>query len=158
MTIYQERPAFVVFGLDRFTTIPTTAIDVDQVPVELRQGSQPWLVQADLPEDPKVREDLMFAVLSGAPDVEYHPELYRPYAPDLLDLRKRSIDLPAFTARDADAKVAVDHFLAKKGGQLADYLYLPLKGKRKDIVMALSARDGRPVGYIAISPWREDYR
>ncbi|HRY14360.1 MAG: hypothetical protein KDJ31_06640 [Candidatus Competibacteraceae bacterium] len=156
--IYQERPAFVVFGVDRFTAIPTSAIDVDQVPAELRQGSQPWLAQADFPEDPKVREDLMFAVLSGAPDIEYHPELYRPYAPDLLDLRKRSIDLPTLTARDADAKIAIDHFLARKSGRLADYLYLPLKGKKKDIVMVLSAHDGKPAGYIAISPWREDYR
>jgi hypothetical protein len=156
--IYQQRPAFVVFTVDRFTTIPAATVDVNQAAPELRQGPQPWLVQADFPEDPKVREDLMFAVITqGAPDIEYHPELYRTYAPDLTELRKRNLDLAQIAASDAHAQSAINAFLAEHGGRLEDYLYLPLKGKNRDLVMALSAQDGQPVGWIMINPWPQDY-
>jgi hypothetical protein len=40
---------------------------------------------------------------------------------------------------------------------LEDYLYLPFKGKNRDLVMALSAQDGQPVGWIMINPWLQDY-
>jgi hypothetical protein len=32
-----------------------------------------------------------------------------------------------------------------------------LRGRNKDIVMALSATDGMPVGWININPWLQDY-
>ena len=85
-------------------------------------------------------------------------EFYEPYRPDLAHLRARNIDLSKIAALDTDAKQAIDGFITNKGGRLDDYLYLPLKGKNKDIVMALSPKDGLPVGFISISPWIEDYR
>jgi len=60
-------------------------------------------------------------------------------------------------ALNADAKQAMETFMAQYGGRLDDYFYLPLRGRNKDIVMALSAKDGRPVGWILISPWLQDY-
>jgi hypothetical protein len=33
------------------------------------------------------------------------------------------------------------------------YFYLSLRGRNQDIVMALSAKDGMPVGWISINPW-----
>jgi len=41
---------------------------------------------------------------------------------------------------------------------LEDYFYLPLRGKNQDIVLALSAQDGMPAGWIPISPWLGDYQ
>jgi hypothetical protein len=31
MIVYQQRPAFVVFGVDRFTTIPAAEVDFDRI-------------------------------------------------------------------------------------------------------------------------------
>jgi mRNA interferase MazF len=59
-------------------------------------------------------------------------------------------------ARNADAKQAMETFAEQHDGRLDDYFYLPLRGRNKDIVMALSAKDGKPVGWIAISPWLSD--
>lgn len=160
--IYQQRPAFVVFVIDRFTTIPASEIDRAQLkhpPFNHSTGVHPLLAQARFPEDPKARQELLFAVLSGREkDIEFHPELYEPYQPDIPQLRSRSVDIQQITARDPEAKRAVERFLTQQGGHLEDYLYLPLKGKNKDIVMALSATDGMPAGWISLSPWLEDYR
>jgi hypothetical protein len=160
--IYQQRPAFVVFGVDRFTTIPAAEVKFDKLKYpELQRiaGIGPLLAQARPPEDPKVRQELLFGVLlEGQKDLEFRAELYEPYRPDLANLRSRSLDLDKIAALDGDAKTAIEAFAARHGGQLKNYLYLPLKGKNKDIVMVLSAQDGMPAGSIPISPWLEEYQ
>lgn len=160
--IYQQRLAFVVFGVDRFTSIPAAEVDFDQLKYpELKRiaGIGPLLAQTRPPDDPKLRQELLFGVLlEGQKDLEFRAELYEPYRPDLAQLGSRSIDLAKIAARDAAAKAAIAAFAEQHGGRLEDYWYLPLKGKNQDIVMALSTRDGMPAGWIPISPWLEDYR
>ncbi|QQS55635.1 MAG: hypothetical protein IPM89_07605 [Candidatus Competibacteraceae bacterium] len=160
--IYQQRPAFVVFGVDRFTTVPAANVDFEQLRYpELKGivGIGPTLAEAKPPQDPKQRQALLFGVLQeGQKDLEFRTELYEPYRPDLQQLRSHSIDLTQIAALSADAKHAIDAFIASQGGRLEDYLYLPLKGRNQDIVMVLSPENGLPVGSIPISPWLEDYR
>ena len=160
--IYQQRPAFVVFGVDRFTSVSASEVEFDKLKYpELQRvaGIGPLLAQSRPPDDPKLRQELLLGVvLEGKKDLEFRAELYEPYRPDLAQLRARSIDLSKIAALDAGAKQAIDGFIASKGGRLGDNLYLPLKGKNKDIVMVLSPTDGMPVGFISISPWIEDYR
>ena len=160
--IYQQRPAFVVFGVDRFTTVPAAEVDFDQLQYpELKRvvGIGPILAEAKPPNDPKLRQDLLFAVvLEGQKDLEFRPELYHPYRPDLQHLRLRNIDLSKIATLSTDAKHTINTFLASQGGQMENYLYLPLKGKNTDIVMVLSPKNGLPVGSISINPWLEDYR
>jgi hypothetical protein len=55
-------------------------------------------------------------------------------------------------ALNADAKQAMETFMAQYDGRLDDYFHLPLRSRNKDIVKVLSAKDGRPVGWIAINP------
>ncbi|MDG4553624.1 MAG: TfpX/TfpZ family type IV pilin accessory protein [Candidatus Competibacter sp.] len=159
--IYQERPAFVVFGVDRFTTVPAADVDFEQLRYpELKRiaGIGPMLAEAKPPKDLQQRQELLFGVvLGGQKDLEFRAELYEPYRPDPQQLRARGIDLSKIAAASADAKQAIDAFVINQGGRLEDYLYLPLKGNNKDIVMALSPKDGMPVGSISISPWLEDY-
>lgn len=161
-TIYQQRPAFVVFGVDRFTSIPAAEVAFDKLKYpELQRiaGIGPLLAQTRPPDDPKLRQELLFGVLlEGQKDLEFRAELYEPYRPDLVQLRSRSIDIQRISTLEAEAKLAIERFIAQQDGNLEDYLYLPLKGKNKDIVMALSPKDGLPVGFISISPWIEDYQ
>ena len=161
MIIDQQRPAFVVFGVDRFTTIPAAEVDFDRIQYpELKRsaGIGPRLAQIRPPDDPQQRRELLFAVLlEGQKDLEYRAEFYEPYRPDLAHLRARSIDLAKIAARDATAQAAIDAFAEQHDGRLDDYFYLPLRGKNQDLVLALSATDGMPAGWIPISPWLEDY-
>jgi hypothetical protein len=152
----------VVFGVDRFTTIPAADVDFNQIKYpELKRsaGIGPQLAQARPPDNPKLRQELLFGVLlEGQKDLEFRAELYEPYRPDLAQLRSRSLDLAQIAARDATAKAAIENFAKQHDGQLADYFYLPLRGKNQDFVLALSAQDGMPAGWIPISPWLEDDR
>lgn len=160
--IYQQRPSFIVFGVDRFTIVSAANVDFDQLRYpELKRvaGIGPMLAEAKPPKDPKLRQELLFAVvLEGQKDLEFRAELYEPYRPDPQHLRSRTIDLSTIATLNADAKHAIEAFIVSRGGRLEDYLYLPLRGRSKDIVMVLSPKDGKPVGSIRTSPWLEDYR
>jgi hypothetical protein len=162
MLVYQQRPAFLVFGVDRFTTVPVADVEFDKLKYsELRRrgGIGPILAQIRPPEDPKARQELMFdVVLGGQKDLEFRAEFYEPYQPDLARLRVRSVALDPIAALDRDARAAIDAFIARQGGRLEDYLYLPLRGRDQDMMMVLSAADGMPAGFIPISPWLDDYR
>lgn len=160
--IYQQRPEFVVFGIDRFSTVTAAEVEFDQLKYpELQRtaGIGPLLVQARPPEDLKLHQELLFGVLfEGKKDMEFRAELYEPYQPNMQQLRSHSIDLTQIATLSADAKQAIAAFATQHDGRLDDYLYLPLKGKNKDIVMVLSPKDGLPVGSIPTNPWLEDYR
>jgi hypothetical protein len=147
--------------LTGFTYIPAAEVAFDQLrypELQRRFGIGPLLAQARLPDDPKLRRELLFGVLlEGQRDLEFRAELYEPYQPDLAQLRSRSIDLSKIAVRDATAKAAIAAFAEQHDGRLEDHFYLPLRGRNKDIVIALSAKDGKPVGWISISPWLQDY-
>ncbi len=83
--LYQQRPAFIVFAVDRFTVIPAAEVDFARLRYpELKRlvGVGPLFAQALPPEDREVRNALMFAVaLNGAKDLEYRSELSSPLPP-----------------------------------------------------------------------------
>ncbi len=158
--IYQQRPAFTVFAVDRFTAVAAADVDFDQLrdPALKRiMGIGPILAEALPPEDSNRRNELMFeVVMGGAKDLEYRAELYHPYRPDLAKLTKRSIDIQAIAANNAETKRALERFLERTGAQADAYLYLPLRGNNKDVVMVLSRQDGMPAGWLDIDPWSEE--
>lgn len=152
----------MVFGADRFTSILAAEVEFDQLKYpELQHvaGIGPLLAQARPPDDPKLRQELLFGILlEGQKDLEFRAEFYEPYQSDLTQLGARSIDLGKIAALNADVKQAIENFMAQHGGRLEDNFYLPLRGRNKNIVKVLSRQDGRPVGWISISPWLSDYQ
>ena len=154
--VYQQRPLFTVFAVDRFTVIPATDVDPELIqPPELKRafGISPTLALARLPETQDAREQFMFEVLGGAKDLEYRPEFYRPYLPDLADLKHRSLDIGRLAARDPETEQGLKDLLARRGGAADDYLYFPLVGNNKDIILVLSPADGLPLDWIDGDPW-----
>ncbi|WP_200375540.1 TfpX/TfpZ family type IV pilin accessory protein [Thiocystis violacea] len=155
--IYQQRPAFTVFAVDRFTAIPAADVEFDRIRYpELKRliGIGPLLAEALPPEDPEERRKVMFAVvMDGAKDLEYRAELYRPYRPDLEPLSRRGLDIARLAAQDDETERGLTRLLERLGGAAGDYLYLPLRGQHRDIILVLSRADGQPAGWIDSDPW-----
>lgn len=154
--LYQRRPVYTVFAVDRFTAIPAQDIDSSLVGPESLQrhfdaGPLPAYVQS--PADRKLAEKIMFEALQGGPDIDRHPELYQPYPPPLDQLTGRSFEPAALRSAGTASMQALDRFLREHGGDADDYLYFPLVGKISDVVLVLSAQTGMPAGYIDTDPW-----
>jgi hypothetical protein len=158
---YQQRPAFVVFGIDRFTIVRAADIEFSKLPVDLIPTpfiSKPRLVRTELPENAKQREELLFGVITGNKlDIEFHAEFYRPYPPPIEQLTAHSIDIEKITAHDNHAHQIVAAFLDQRDLKIDAVLYFPLRGKYGDHIFVLDKNTGQPIGAIAISPWASDY-
>lgn len=154
--VYQQRPLFTVFAVDRFTAIPAADVDPELIQYpELKRtfGIGPTVALARLPEEQEAREQFMFEVLGGAKDLEYRPDFYQPYLPDLADLEHRSLDISRLAARNPETQRGLADLLARRGGAANDYLYFPLVGNNKDIILVLSSADGQPLDWIDGDPW-----
>jgi hypothetical protein len=82
--IYQQRPIFVVFAVDRFTLVSSKDIDLKSIDKSLLNQISwrgPVLVYAHMPEDKAEQQKLVFGALDGKPDLEFTPKYYEPFMP-----------------------------------------------------------------------------
>lgn len=145
----QSRPAWLVASPQRFTVVHANELESDPTPNGdyARPG---WtgarLVAADLPTLPEQRNALTFAVLGGAPDIEYRPGLYRPYEEVAARMHETGQPLSRLIQAHPDAEESLRSWLAGHGEGLADTArYHPLFTRTGEIVMFLGP-DGALIG------------
>ena len=77
--IFQERPYFVVFVVDRFVIVPKQDINFAQIPNE-KLKRKPWrapiFVYANLPETDEGRSKIFEEVMDGKPDIDRRPKYW----------------------------------------------------------------------------------
>jgi hypothetical protein len=158
--VYQERPLFTLYAVDRFTVIVAGEVDPSELKyAELKRlaGIGPMLAYLGKPKDIEEANRVLFELMEGGKDRERRPEYYEPYdpyrQPARAELEQRNLDLAKIRGSGAQAAQAVDDFMQQQGGQPDDYFFFPLVGKEKDIVIVLSREHALPVGYIDTDPW-----
>ncbi len=153
--IYSERPAFLVFNVDRFSILSRDDIATDQIPQAALQDAPTHrglsVIFAERPTDPEERDRLLWEVLEGGPDLEYRPDYYRPYQAHVDAVLERRVAID-----DLPRTEPIEAFVARHNGTIADYAYIPVLGRNKDMLMAVAKADGQPVGLIDIDPWASD--
>jgi len=152
--IYQERPIFVVFAIDRFTLVSTQDIDIQQLAeVSLTEGSHrgPIPVFAKLPENIEENNNLILGVISGEKDLEFRAEYYELFIPHLKKALSRSLELE--NLYKGTNQNIINQFLEKHNRKEADLAFFPIIGKNKDMLLTVHRKTGRIVGAIDINPW-----
>ncbi|MDD5391382.1 MAG: TfpX/TfpZ family type IV pilin accessory protein [Thiothrix sp.] len=155
-TIYQGHPVYVAYTVDRFTLINVT--DVNSAKTKHKELNvsgwwKPKFVYVKPPTDPKITQAIVFEVLSGKPDIDARPEYYEPFEKFIQDVLKHGIAAEKLTSSDNNRQ-KLAQFLSEHGKTASDYAFLPLSGKEKDVIWALSRETGKPVGVIDINPWQ----
>jgi hypothetical protein len=155
-TIYQGHPVYVAYAVDRFSLVIANESQPEQAKYDEFKVSKLWkpkLVYAKLPDDPKKVSDLLSEMMKGKPDIDARPELYEPFDKFAQDALKHGI-APEKLTTSANNKEKLAQFLSEHGKTASDYAFLPLSGKEKDVIWALSRETGKPVGVIDINPWQ----
>ncbi len=155
--IYQERPYFVVFAIDRFVVVPKKDVDLTKIQNEALKH-KPWrgpiFVFASLPEDNKEREQLMMDVISGAPDIDRRPEFWAPYAEKIDQVMARAEALSDMRPSSDEAKRLIAGVRARH--ENADrLLYLPITSNVNVYSMILDPNTKTAVDIVAVDPWEE---
>ena len=156
--IYQERPYYLVFAVDRFELVPRKDLDLSTIKYDVLK-EKPWLgtvpVFARLPEDPEVlskfTQEVMF---EGKPDLERRTEFWHPYdqfaseapaqARDLHELLKDD-EITAGKAAPVITRLEADH--ARLG-------YLPLLGRTENFAIVLDIETGEQLEVLDVDPYQ----
>lgn len=153
-TLYYERPQFVVFAANAYEVVTQSQTDFDELPAELSlpppwQGPK-WVV-ARMPTDVAARQNLLSEALAGGRDLAHHPDLYRPYSElEISEVRSQRLDMARIIGDDAAKQRLADAFIARHGGELQEYLFVPILGKEGEALLGFDGASGDYVGALEI--------
>lgn len=153
--IYQERPYYLVFAVDRFEVLSRSEVDntlVDNSALGNKPFGSPLMAVALFPDDAKERQQLLFDVIQGKPDLERRPEHWHNYLEKKSVVIERAMPLQEFLNTNPAAQTLV----ASAGSDPANRDVLraiPVTGKKGAFTMLIDARSGKPSGMLNIDPW-----
>lgn len=158
-SVFRERPAFVVFNVDRFDLVAANDIE----PANLKRARDPryrtfpWtgpmLVGASVPTDRDERNKLVFSSAQGGADLPQLPEYYRPFADVAGDIRahlKSLTDLRRINPKGDPGQLRKLDVYEKNS---AEFGYVPLRGKAKDLSVIMDRNTAQIVDVLRLDPW-----
>ncbi|EIJ34292.1 TfpX/TfpZ family type IV pilin accessory protein [Thiothrix nivea] len=154
-SIFQGHPAYIVYAVDRFELVPAQDVAPEKAKYDEFKISKlgfPKLAYAKKPEDSETRNKLLFEVLSGQPDIERRPEYYEPFDKFAAEAMRKGLTQQQLGSTPENRQ-KLEAFLEKHGKTAADYAFLPLVGKEKDVLWVWDKASTQPVGTLDIDPW-----
>ena len=155
--IHEGRPSYLVYTVDRFEVVSAAEIDTSKIGYEeLRRPSKSGLALAvaRIPEDPKLRNKLIFdTVFQGLPDIDRQPEHYYPYEGISESMTEFARDIRKLVEAPENDPREIDKFLHKHGGKIGDYAFYPLVGRYGKMLLAVDRVTMMPVGGVDLNPW-----
>lgn len=156
-TMYQARPVYLAFEIDRLRAV--TAVDVvterlPMAPVGLQAlpMTGPSLVAVRPFASPAEGAEATMAALQGV-ELGFRPDFWMPYEKAKDAILKAAKPLAELTARKPNDRALLTNALTGKGTSPADALYLPLHGRDKFWTVLLSPVDAKPIGFAAVDPY-----
>lgn len=158
--MFEARPVYTAFALDRFDIVSANEIDpadLADAPPEYRDLplAGPRVVGIRYPDKQKETEawnKLLFTAAAGK-DAPQFPKYYVPYADIAADVLKKAKPLATLAKEKPESKSEVDAFVAKSGRAESDFVYVPLMGRGAAMTAVLDARDAKIAGYLPVDPY-----
>jgi len=157
-TVYQARPVYAVFNVDRLDVVTAAEIDPGELSKVQRQEfkSLPWsgpeIIAAKLPENPKERQRILLSSVAGGADVYQLPQYYVPYADMAAEVKSKAKPLAVLKAKES-AREIVNAYVADSGRSESQLGILPLRGKQRDMVAVLDLKTGEVLRFLPIDPF-----
>lgn len=155
--IYQERPQFMVFAVDRFVVLPEVDLVRDQdSDIDACAGFavNPCVAVAVVPVDLKAREALMFRTFEEEIDIEQLPEYWVSLAQGLPLVLKQSQPLERIASAGEVLAREVSRLSHKHQRDAQSMRYLPVFNKRlESMVLVIDATNAEVLDVIDVDPW-----
>lgn len=158
-TVYQGRPAFVVFAKDRFEIVsPSDLTPGDRAaaasnPQARLDPLRPRWVAARQPESVSEQAKIIEEALSTGRDIQHHPRLYVDYAADRATALERALPISRLRSLNPGRDAKIDALVAASGRADEALRYLPLRGPAGDGAVLIDAKDATVVSVAALVPW-----
>lgn len=155
-TVYQARPVYLAFEVDRFRVVH--AVDVD--PGLLEKSAPefhalpslgPQLVAVRPFQSAAEKMEVTVAALQGV-DIGTRADLWVSYESQQQAIQSASSPIESLLVKHPSARPAVEKALASAGLPIAEARYLPVAGRQLFWTAVLSPKDARPLLYLPIDP------
>ena len=155
-SIFQGRPAFVVFSADRFEVVRFVDINEESRETARAEGNisanpswlSPQWIAAIPSKNIERRNEILFSSLQGGADLAQLPELYVPLAEVKNKMLSKAKTLHELKTRDNTSDI---------NAKLQDYTdtvkWLPLQTKTKDIIVLIDAQSAEIIKIVDINPY-----
>ncbi|MGH8659925.1 MAG: TfpX/TfpZ family type IV pilin accessory protein [Gammaproteobacteria bacterium] len=157
--VYEARPVYVVFNVDRFDVVAANELE----PAERKKVSRPEyrslplngprIVAAVLPADPKERERILFSAVGAGYDLPNFPQYYVPYKEQTAQAIARSRPLDALEQKRAEAEPQLAALKKEFAEHANDLGFLPVRARKKDLTAIIDRKTGEVVKILSIDPW-----
>lgn len=151
-TMYEARPVYLAFEVDRFRAIQ--AVDVPDsllpmAPVEFRSLPKfgPKLIAVRPFKDEKERMDATLAALQGVP-LGARPDLWTPYEDAVRMVLKAAKPVEELVERAPRDKASILDTIAAAHLEVSEVSYLPLVGRKDFWTVLILSKTGRILAYI----------
>ena len=157
--LYQERPYYLVFAVDRLEILAYKDVDSSMIEYEeLRRKPfiGPILAVASLPEGQDEFQRLLEeTAFEGKPDIERRPEFWSPYANRSDDVIARARSLAELLERYPETRTEISKLTESLDAEIDDLAYIPLVGRETSFAFVIDAETATPIDIIDVDPWSD---
>jgi hypothetical protein len=157
-TVYQARPVFIVFTIDRFEVVAANEIDPEEQQKVTREEFRslpldgPRIVAADRPTDPKERDRILSATFAGF-DLQHFPQYYVPYHERTSAVLSRAKPLADLRKVRSEAGMSFVELESEYGARTKDFVFVPMQTRQKELTAVIEPSNGDLIEVLPIDPW-----
>lgn len=153
-TVYQGKPAWLVFNADRFDVVRIIEIDQrkkNQVKDEYRTLNlmSPKWVAAVAPQNIEENNDILFEAVFAGIDIAQRPELYQSLNDVKDTIQKKALILDSLN--NYNNRENIKKILSKYPNADA---WLPLKANAVDMVVLVNKESASIIKIVDLRPWK----
>jgi hypothetical protein len=156
-SLYQARPYWMVYSVDRFEVLSIRDIDRSWItdPRYLKKPmAGPLVVMAHMPADPAAYQNLLREVMfEGKPDLQFRSEYWSLYTERKEDDLQKSRPLAILLDARPDAAGIIDKVVRTYGGDIAGLKFVPVLQNDGEFTAILDAKSGKLIDTLMIDPW-----
>jgi hypothetical protein len=155
-TMFQARPAYVVFVKDHFELVSANELHESNLAQVTRPEFKsvplggPKVVAGIMPTDPKQADSVALAEQLGL-GLQNFPQHFAPYSERSKDALAKAKPLTALVKRNDRAKNAVESFIARSGKNEGELAFVPLRSRTQHMTVLLDVKTGEIVEVLAVS-------
>ncbi|MEO0615204.1 MAG: hypothetical protein AAFY69_03625 [Pseudomonadota bacterium] len=159
LVIYEQRPLFVVFSVDRFAVLPETDLvhDGSTIAACTDATRPPCLAVAVPPDDIELRNALLVRSLEEGIELEQQPAFWQPLSAQRAVVLDKAQRLAALADQSEAAARGVSRVLTDTGRDAEALRWVPVINKRlQAFALIIDAESAVPIDVVAVDPWGGD--
>lgn len=157
LSLYQARPYWMVYTVDRFEVLSKRDIDLNWVTDRKfmeRPLTGPLKVVANMPADPAMYQNLLHEIMfEGKPDIQFRPELWSLYTERKKVTLQKSRPLAILRDARPDDIGKIDKVIKNHGGDIAGLTFVPVLQNDGQFTAILDAKSGELIDMLMVDPW-----